>query len=128
VTRRWCISAGKSSSRGFGSSKIVEDPEHDSGSRHGRSDPATSAASPADPDSHACAFLQCPIRFASGVFACLLLVVLVGIINAEAPTRFEIIGAGVLRFRLTEDRRPLSFAEVSSNVEGIDVDMAMSLA
>jgi ABC-type amino acid transport substrate-binding protein len=48
--------------------------------------------------------------------------------NAEAPTRFEIIGAGVLRFRVTEDRLPLSFAEVSDNVEGFDVDMAMSLA
>src|SRR5271154_5369174 len=39
-----------------------------------RPDAATSAASPADPDSHACACLQCPIRFASGVFACVLLV------------------------------------------------------
>jgi hypothetical protein len=75
-----------------------------------------------------CAFLQCPIRFASGLFACLLLVALVGTANAEAPTRFEIIGASVLRFGLTEDRRPLSFAEVSGNVEGIDVDTAMSLA
>jgi ABC-type amino acid transport substrate-binding protein len=74
------------------------------------------------------AFLQCPIRFASGVFACLL-VALISRANAETPTRLDaIIGAGVLRVGLTEDYRPFSFATASDKVEGIDVDMAMSLA
>ena len=73
-------------------------------------------------------FFSVPSDLLLGLFACLLLVALIGAANAEAPTRFEIIGAGVLRFRVTEDRRPLSFAEVSDNVEGIDVDMALSLA
>ena len=35
----------------------------------------------------ACAFLQCPIRFAPGLFACLLLVVLMNPAEAETPTR-----------------------------------------
>jgi cyclohexadienyl dehydratase len=75
------------------------------------------------------AFLRCPIRFASGAFACLLLVALISRANAETPTRLDaIIGAGVLRVGLTEDYRPFSFAAASDKVEGIDVDMAMSLA
>jgi hypothetical protein len=58
-----------------------------------------------------CAFLQRPIRFASGVFACLLLVALISRANAETPMRLDaIIGAGVLRVGLTEDYRPFSFA------------------
>jgi cyclohexadienyl dehydratase len=76
-----------------------------------------------------CAFLWRPIRFASGVFACLLLVALISHANAETPTRLDaIIGAGVLRVGLTEDYRPFSFAAAPDKVEGIDVDMAMSLA
>ena len=60
---------------------------------------------------------------------CLLLVALIGPANAETPTRLdEIIGAGVLRVGVTEDYRPFSFADASHKVEGIDVDMAMSLA
>jgi cyclohexadienyl dehydratase len=76
-----------------------------------------------------CAFFRCPIRFASGAFACLLLVALISRTNAETSTRLDaIIGAGVLRVGLTEDYRPFSFAAASDKVEGIDVDMAMSLA
>jgi ABC-type amino acid transport substrate-binding protein len=76
-----------------------------------------------------CAFLWRPIRFASGVFTCLLLVALISRANAETPTRLDaIIGAGVLRVGLTEDYRPFSFAATSDKVEGIDVDRAMSLA
>jgi cyclohexadienyl dehydratase len=76
-----------------------------------------------------CAFLWRPIRFASGVFACLLLVALISRAHAETPTRLDaIIGAGVLRVGLTEDYRPFSFPAASDKVEGIDVDMAMSLA
>ena len=75
------------------------------------------------------AFLQSPIRFASGPLACLLLATLVGLANAETPTRLDaIVGAGVLRVGLTEDYLPFSFADASGKVEGIDVDMAMSLA
>ena len=36
--------------------------------------------------------------------------------------------AGILRVGLTEDYRPFSFTAASDKVEGIDVDMAMSLA
>ena len=76
-----------------------------------------------------CAFLQRPIRFASGVVACLLLVALISRANAETPTHLDaIIGAGVLRVGLTEDYLPFSFAAASDKLEGIDVDMAMSLA
>jgi len=75
------------------------------------------------------AFLQSPIRFASGPLACLLLATLVGLANAETPMRLDaIVGAGVLRVGLTEDYLPFSFADASGKVEGIDVDMAMSLA
>jgi cyclohexadienyl dehydratase len=75
------------------------------------------------------AFLKCPIRFASGLFACPLLVALMSPANAETPTRLdEILVAGVLRVGLTEDYRPFSFADASDKVDGIDVDMAMSLA
>jgi cyclohexadienyl dehydratase len=75
------------------------------------------------------AFLRCPIRFASGLLACLLLTTLIGPANAETPTRLDaIVGAGALRVGLTEDYRPFSFADASGGVEGIDVDMAMSLA
>jgi cyclohexadienyl dehydratase len=75
------------------------------------------------------AFLQCPIRFASGVFACVLLATAVGPADAETNTRLDtIVGGGTLRVGLTEDYRPFSFADASGKVEGIDVDMAMSLA
>jgi cyclohexadienyl dehydratase len=75
------------------------------------------------------AFLRCPIRFASGLFASLLLSAFVGPAQAETPPRLDaIIGVGVLRVGLTEDYRPFSFADASGKVEGIDVDMAMSLA
>jgi len=70
-----------------------------------------------------------PIRFASGLLSCLLLATPVGPANAETPTRLDaVVGAGVLRVGLTEDYRPFSFADASGEVEGIDVDMAMSLA
>ena len=75
------------------------------------------------------AFLQSPIRFAFGLLACLFLATLVGLAHAETPTRLDaIVGAGALRVGLTEDYRPFSFADASGKVEGIDVDMAMSLA
>ena len=75
------------------------------------------------------AFLQRPVRFASGRFAYALLATLVGPAHAETPTRLDaIVGDGILRVGLTEDYRPFSFADASGKVEGIDVDMAMSLA
>jgi cyclohexadienyl dehydratase len=75
------------------------------------------------------AFLRCPIRFGSGVFASLLLSAFVGPAHAETSTRLDAISAGgTLRVGLTEDYRPFSFADASGKVEGIDVDMAMSLA
>ena len=53
----------------------------------------------------------------------------VGPAHAETPTHLDAIrGAGILRVGLTEDYRPFSFADASGKVEGIDVDMAMSLA
>jgi hypothetical protein len=65
-----------------------------------------------------CAFLQRPIRFASGV-SCLLLVARISRADAETPTRLDaIIGAGVLRVGLTEDYRPFSFAAASDKVKG----------
>jgi cyclohexadienyl dehydratase len=39
-----------------------------------------------------------------------------------------VAGVRVLRVGLTEDYRPFSFADASGKAEGIDVDMAMSLA
>jgi cyclohexadienyl dehydratase len=70
-----------------------------------------------------------PVRFASGLLACLLPATLVGLANAETPTRLDaIVGGGTLRVGLTEDYRPFSFADASGKVEGIDVDMATSLA
>jgi cyclohexadienyl dehydratase len=75
------------------------------------------------------AFLQRPIRFASGVFAYALLATIVGPTQAETTTRLDaIVGGGTLRVGLTGDYRPFSFADASGKVEGIDVDMAMSLA
>jgi ABC-type amino acid transport substrate-binding protein len=75
------------------------------------------------------ASLQCPIRFASGLFAYVLLATLVGPTHAETTTRLDaIVGGGTLRVGLTDDYRPFSFADGSGKVEGIDVDMAMSLA
>jgi cyclohexadienyl dehydratase len=75
------------------------------------------------------ASLHCPIRFACGLFAYVLLGTLIGPTHAEATTRLDaIVGSGTLRVGLTEDYRPFSFAEVSCKVEGIDVDMAMGLA
>jgi ABC-type amino acid transport substrate-binding protein len=58
-----------------------------------------------------------------------LLATLVGFANAQTPTRLDaIVGAGALRVGLTEDYRRFLFADASGKVEGIDVDMAMSLA
>jgi cyclohexadienyl dehydratase len=75
------------------------------------------------------AFLEFPLRFASGIFACALLTALVGPARAETTTRLDaIVASGTLRVGLTEDYRPFSFADASGKVEGIDVDMAMSLA
>src|SRR5580704_2500287 len=75
------------------------------------------------------AILQCPFRFASGLFAYVLLATVVGPAHAETNTRLDaIVGGGTLRVGLTEDYRPFSFADASGKVEGIDVDMAMSLA
>jgi cyclohexadienyl dehydratase len=75
------------------------------------------------------AFLQCSARFASGLLAGLLLAAFVGPVLAETTTRLDAItGAGILRVGLTEDYRPFSFADASGKIEGIDVDMAMSLA
>jgi cyclohexadienyl dehydratase len=75
------------------------------------------------------AILRSRVRFASGPLAGLLLATLVGLANAQTPTRLDaILGAGVLRVGLTEDYRPFSFADASGKVEGIDVDMAKSLA
>jgi cyclohexadienyl dehydratase len=74
-------------------------------------------------------FLQCPIRFASGLFAYVLLSTFVGSTQAETTTRLDaIVADGILRVGLTEDYRPFSFADASGTVEGIDVDMAMNLA
>ena len=57
------------------------------------------------------------------------LATLVGPAHAETTTRLDaIVGGGALRVGLTEDYRPFSFADASGKVEGIDVDMAMSLA
>jgi ABC-type amino acid transport substrate-binding protein len=66
---------------------------------------------------------------ASGLFTYLLLFTLVGPTHTETTTRLDaIVGGGTLRVGLTDDYRPFSFADVSGKVEGIDVDMAMSLA
>jgi cyclohexadienyl dehydratase len=75
-------------------------------------------------------FLQCPIRLTSGLFAYVLLATLGGpAAHAETTTRLDaIVGGGTLRVGLTEDYRPFSFADASGKVEGIDMDMAMSLA
>jgi cyclohexadienyl dehydratase len=75
------------------------------------------------------AFIQSPIPVASGLFACLLMANVVGLANAQTPTRLDaIVAAGALRVGLTEDYRPFSFAVASGTIEGIDVDMARSLA
>jgi cyclohexadienyl dehydratase len=75
------------------------------------------------------ACLQRPLRFASRLFACVLLGALIGPAHAETTTRLDaIVGGGVLRVGMTEDYRPFSFADASGKVEGLDVDMAMSLA
>ena len=74
------------------------------------------------------AFLQSPIRFAFGLLSCLLLATLIGPADAETTRLDSIVKGGILRVGLTEDYRPFSFAEASGTVEGIDVDMAMSLA
>jgi cyclohexadienyl dehydratase len=58
-----------------------------------------------------------------------LLATVIGPADAETDTRLDaIVGDGILRVGLTEDYRPFSFAEASGKVEGIDVDMATSLA
>ena len=74
--------------------------------------------------------LQCPIRLALGRFVYVLLAALGGpAAYAETTTRLDAIVAGrTLRVGLTEDYRPFSFADASGKVEGLDVDMAMSLA
>jgi ABC-type amino acid transport substrate-binding protein len=54
---------------------------------------------------------------------------LVGPTHTETTTRLDaIVGGGTLRVGMNDDYRPFSFADVSGKVEGIDVDMAMSLA
>jgi hypothetical protein len=51
-------------------------------------------------------FLQCPIRFASGLFAYVLLSTFAGPTQAETPTRlYAIVADGILRVGLTEDYR-----------------------
>ena len=66
-----------------------------------------------------------PICFCAYV----LLSTFAGPTQAETPTRLDaIVADGILRVGLTEDYRPFSFADGSGKVEGIDVDMAMSLA
>jgi cyclohexadienyl dehydratase len=75
------------------------------------------------------ACLWSPIRFASGLFAYVLLATLISPPAYAETTRLDaIVGGGALRVGLTEDYRPFSFADASGKVEGIDVDMAMSLA
>jgi cyclohexadienyl dehydratase len=75
------------------------------------------------------AFHQSRFRFASGPIVCILLATLVGLANAVTPARLHaIVGTGALRVGLTEDYRPFSFADASGKVEGIEADMAMSLA
>jgi cyclohexadienyl dehydratase len=75
------------------------------------------------------AFLRRPIGLTSGLLAGLLLATLIGPADAETPTRLDaIVKGGILRVGLTEDYRPFSFAEASGKVEGIDLDMAVSLA
>jgi cyclohexadienyl dehydratase len=75
------------------------------------------------------AFLQTPSRLASSLLAGLALTALFGPADAETLALLDTIaGSGVLRVGLTEDYRPFSFAEVSGKVEGVDVDMATSLA
>ena len=74
------------------------------------------------------AFLRHPIRFASGLLAGLLLATLIGPADAETTRLDSIVKGGILRVGLTEDYRPFSFAEASGKVEGIDLDMAVSLA
>jgi cyclohexadienyl dehydratase len=75
--------------------------------------------------------LACPqslVRFDSGILTYVLLASLVGPAEAQTTRLDAIVGAGALRVGLTEDYRPFSFAEASGKIEGIDVDMAMSLA
>jgi hypothetical protein len=57
--------------------------------------------------------LQCPIRFASGLFAYVLPATLGGpAAHAETTTRLDaIVGSGTPRVGLTEDYRPFSFAD-----------------
>ena len=75
------------------------------------------------------AYLRRPMRFASGLFASVLLATLIGLPAHAETTRLDaIVGGGALRVGLTEDYRPFSFADATGKVEGIDVDMAMSLA
>ena len=72
---------------------------------------------------------QSLVRFVFGIFAYVFWASLVGPAQAQTTTRLDaIVEAGILRVGLTEDYRPFSFAEASGKVEGIDVDMAMSLA
>ena len=74
-------------------------------------------------------FLQCLIRFASGLFAYVLLSTFVGPTQAETPTRPRRDRGGRDSSRgSTEDYRPFLFADASGKVEGIDVSMVMSLA
>ena len=76
--------------------------------------------------------LACPqslVRFVFGIFAYVFLASLVGRAQGQTTTRLDaIVAAGGLRVGLTGDYRPFSFAEASGKIEGIDVDMAKSLA
>jgi cyclohexadienyl dehydratase len=74
------------------------------------------------------ACLRRPIRFVSGLLVGLALATLMGPARAEPARLDAIVGSGVLRVGLPEDYRPFSFAEASGKVDGVDVDMATSLA
>ena len=66
------------------------------------------------------ASLQCGIRFASGLFAYVLLGTLVGPAHAETTTRLDTIaGGGTLRVGLTEGYQPFSFAYSPVNAKRV---------
>ncbi len=69
-----------------------------------------------------------PFRLVAA-FACLLFTALPVPAPAQTPSLLDTVSKqGTLRVGLTEDYRPFSIADASGQVEGIDVDMANSLA
>jgi cyclohexadienyl dehydratase len=69
------------------------------------------------------------IRFTLCLWAHVFLAALIGPASAQTTTRLDtVVKDGVLRVGLTEDYKPFSFADASGKVEGLDVDMATSLA